>query len=119
MIAEIPRTGLCIGEVIPLSVTVENGSSQQIRVSVTLEKITTFCPRGNHDKRTLESVVLLTSGLMQARNSSVWRPENELRVPSGFEPISSLCDIIAVEYILLVTAVIPWAINPSIRILSR
>ena len=33
--------------------------------------------------------LLLISGPMQARNSSIWCPENELRVPVGFEPTLS------------------------------
>ena len=112
--AESPRRGYCIGEAIPLNVTVENGSSRQIQVSVMLRKITTFRVR-RHVNSKFKSLISLTSGPIQARNTSVWCLANDLRAPNT-EPTLTSCDILSVNYVLLVTAMVPLARDSSIII---
>ena len=113
--AEVPRSGFCIGEVVPLSVTVENGSSRDIRVSVKLNEIVIRRMRDRtnrlHHKVTTRSVVSLRSGLIQANTSSVWSPGETLTISQTATPTLLSCDIFVVKYTLLVTAVVPWSIN--------
>ena len=110
--AEGPRKGYCIGEAIPLTVTVNNASSRRIQASVKLQQLITYRAQGRvgYDRT---SVLHLSSGPMRER-STVWLPE--IIVPLETVPTLASCDIITVEYILVVKAVIPSAINTSIKI---
>ena len=112
--AESPRRGYCIGEAIPLTVIVENASTKQIKASVKLQQLVTY--RAQADVRyDRTSVLQLVSGPMREKHN-VWCPENELIVPLQTVPTVTSCDIITVDYVLVVEAVIPSARNASIKI---
>ena len=107
--AECPRSGYCVGEAIPVSITVENGGTQQIQVSVELwKKVRAY---GHYDRDCLFRYPIRSP--VAAGRSRIFRLEN--RIPPTIPTLAS-CDIIAVKYILVVAAVIPWEGNPSIKI---
>ena len=110
----VPRTGFCINrDRIPLSVVVENGCGRSITVRAEISKLVTFFASGN---RTFsrKTVALVGSEIIPPHSTEVWNPEN-LLVPM-IDPTLLSSKIIKVEYTLKVSAVIPYAINPSIKI---
>ena len=109
--AESPHRGYCIGEAIPLNITVENGSSEQIEISVELRKIVTTRYRRDES----DCILSLPRLPVSAGRSGIFRLKDHLRVPLTVPTITS-CDIIAVKYVLAVTAVIPWARNSIVEI---
>ena len=115
--AEIPRTGFCIGEVIPLNVHLENGSSRQIRLSVTFQQRVVYRAQGRH-RYGSDQVLRLLSGPMQPRTPTLWSPGDELIIPL-IEPTLTSCDIINIGYFLKVSAHIPGAIRSSVDIPIR
>ena len=112
--AETPRTGYCIGEVIPLNITAENGSSQQIKISAILTQKISYHARGTRcGNRFL--VIGASSNPIQGRSSISWSPGHELKVPQTALSLAS-SGIINVQYVLMVTAVIPRSRNSSAMI---
>ena len=114
--AEIPRSGYCIGEVIPLNCMVENSSSQQTNVSAKLQQIVTYIVRDRardqvYTKKSSLSVLSALSEPIRARTSSVWSPGEEFKISTATAPTLLSCDILTVVYVLIVTVVIPWSIN--------
>ena len=111
--AEIPRRGYCIGEIIPLTVTVDNASTKQIRVAVYLQQVLTY--RAEARKCFSHREILhLTSETMH-RRIFLWRPGSRLRVPQTV-PTNTSCSIVTVEYVLVVETLIPSANKRSIEI---
>ena len=110
--AESPHRGYCIGEAIPLNVTVENGSSKQIEILVELWKIVTTRYHRYGDRNRILSHPRLP---VSARRSGIFHFKDRLRVPPTVPTMTS-CDIITAKYVLVVTAVIPWATNSKVKI---
>ena len=107
--AEVPRSGYCIGEVIPLNIAVENGSRRQVKVSVILTQTITYHAKGarcdNHFV-----VIGVASEPMPGRSWTTWSPGDELRLPQTALSLTS-SDVINIQYVLMVTAVISWSRN--------
>ena len=126
MTAEIPRHGYCTGEVIPVTINVNNRSSREIRTSIVLEQMVrdTFGQGFIRNISTTQGcyiregyvVLKLVSGPMQPRNLSTWNPGDKLKIPPTIVPSLLSCDMIKVSYILVLSVVIPWAANSSVRI---
>ena len=112
--AEIPRTGFCIGEVIPLNVHLENGSNRQIQLSATVYQRVVYRAEGSYTYGGYQ-VIRLLSGPMQPRTPSQWSPGDKLIIPL-LEPTLTSCDIIDVAYHLKVSAQIPGAIRSLVDI---
>ncbi|KAL5486865.1 hypothetical protein EMCRGX_G019401 [Ephydatia muelleri] len=110
----VPRTGFCIGEGIPLTASLDNGSGRIITLRATVSKVVTFHAQG----RTRTSSQLLNSFQsppVQGHTTFQWTPTEQLAIPSAIPTIAN-CGIIRLQYVLLIEAVIPWAINASINI---
>ena len=111
---ELPRTGFCInGGRIPLSVMIENGSGRSITMRAEISKLITFYARG-HQRFNRSTIALVGSQPILPRSTETWNPENFI-VPM-VEPTLSTSRIINVEYTLKVWAIVPYAIDPSIKI---
>ena len=114
MTAETPRSGYCIGEVIPVTINIENGSSRVIQASVALQQRVVYTAQG-HRRYGGYVAIKLVSGPMQPRSPSIWSPGDGLKIPPTTIPSLSSCDIINVSYNLVVSVVIPRAVNSSVR----
>ena len=111
----IPRTGYCVGlDSIPMEISVENGSSQQVRqIIVSIHKLVNYTAQGNCriDRRTLATIA---SEPIRAHNTIIWQP-SPLAIPDTPATLTN-CGILQVTYYLQIKATISWAINPSIKI---
>ena len=111
----IPRTGYCVQQDgIPVEVSVENGSSREVRqIVASIHKLVHYTAGGHHRYDRLD-VATIASEPVPAHNTTVWQPP-PLAVPNT--PATSInCDILQVNYFLRVKAAISWAINPTIDI---
>ena len=111
----IPRTGYCvIQDSIPMEVSVENGSSREVRqIVASIHKLVDYTAQGHHRHDSLD-VATIASEPVPAHNTTIWKPP-PLAVPDT--PATSInCGILQVNYFLRVKAAISWAINPTIDI---
>ena len=111
---ELPRRGFCYGEIIPLKVTLENGSSRQLRLRVQLLQVIGYTAEGHH-RRSQKVVASIASGQLERRTTSTWNPE-ELLVPGNIQSTLRSCGIISIEYFLKVSAIVPWGLNLTTNI---
>ena len=111
-VAKLPRTGFCVtnGDVIPLTVDVENNCTRNIQMRARIMKCVSMFVRGN-ENRSKEVMAEITSEPIQPRSSYVWNPTNWI-VPA-LMPTLLGSRIIHADYVLEVAAVIPYAINLS------
>ena len=114
MTTNIPRKGFCIGEGIPLSVSLENGSGRTMHLRATINKTETYRAEGQTRTNT-KQISTLRSEQIEGRTTFEWKPTQQLAILSAIPSIAN-CDIITVEYHLLVEAEIPWAINAATNI---
>ena len=115
IIARIPRTGYCIHQdSIPVEVSMENGSSREIRqVVASIHKLVDYTAEYHYRQDRLD-VATIASEPVPAHNTTVWKPP-PLAVPDT--PTTSInCGILQVNYFLRVKAAISWAINPTVDI---
>ena len=113
---ELPRHGFCNGDIIPLKVMLENGSSRQLRLRVQLLQVIGYTAEGHHS-RSQKVVASIASGQLEPKTTSTWNPE-ELVVPAAGHIVPTLrsCRIIHVNYVLKVSAVIPWGVDLTVDI---
>ena len=113
--ARTPRTGYCIlQDSIPVEVSVENGSSREVRqIVASIHKMVHYTAQGHHRYDSLD-VATIASEPVPAHNTTVWQPP-PLVVPAT-SATSINCGILQVNYFLRVKAAISWAINPTIDI---
>ena len=111
-VAKLPHTGFCVTnhDVIPLVVDAENNSTRAIQMRARIKKKISLLFRGHRDV-TWEIMAEITSEPIQPRSSYVWNRADWI-VPA-LTPTLLRSRIINVEYILEVTAVIPYAFNLS------
>ena len=113
--ASLNRTGFCIGLNLPLTVSVLNGSSRQIRMRASIKRHCTFHAQGHTRKQLVNPrIVTIVSPNIAAHSQYTWNVE-DLIVPM-VETSFKESRIIKMQYILKVTAVIPWALNSSVKI---
>ena len=114
---ELNRHGFCHGDIIPFRATLENGSSRQLRLRAQLFQVVVYTAQ--HNQRRTEKVVFsITSDQLpvQPRTTSTWNPE-EFVVPNHIEPTTlGSCGIISIEYVLKVSAIVPWGLNLTVDI---
>ena len=122
----LPRRGFCIGETIPLTASLDNGSERVITLRATVTQTVTFHAHGHthghthgygHRSTRTSSHRLnsFQSPPVQGRTTFQWTPAEQLAIPSAIPTIAN-CGIISLQYTLLVEAVIPWGINAAINI---
>ena len=111
-VAKLPRTGFCVtnGDVIPLTVDVENSSTRVIQMRARIMKRVSMFVRDNEDISS-EIMAEITSEPIQPQSSYVWNPTNWI-VPA-LTPTLLGSRIIHADYVLEVAAVIPNAIDLS------
>ena len=109
-VAKLPRTGYCVTnrDVIPLTVDVQNNSSRVIQMKATIIKRVSLFVR-DYENASRENVAEITSEPIQPNALYTWNPTNWI-VPA-LPPTLFGCRIIHVDYILVVSAVIPKALN--------
>ena len=110
---QLPSTSFIIGEEIPVSWYVENGSGRRVTLRCSLlEKITYF----TQGERLCDINILLSqSDLYAIPPHSVGDTTVHVPIPS-YNPIVTRSNIIQSELLLVATVVIPWAINSLIVI---
>ena len=116
MTARIPRTGFCIGhDSIPVEVTVENGTNQQVRsLRISLIKkviYTANLGKQRSDTNTLQIVSIRVA--VAPNETTVLRPD-PIPIPSDAFTTQNRCSILTVNYFVVVTASLPNAISPHI-----
>ena len=109
----LSRTGFCIGHNLPLTVTVVNGSSRRVKIRAAIKRYCRYYAQGKsrHDKRRLAAVITHDIAPHSQQDTII----EDLIVPM-VEPSFSESQIIEMQYFLKVTAVIPWALNSSVKI---
>ena len=113
--ATVPRTGFCIlQDAIPVEVSVENGSSRDVRqIVASITKHGHYTAQGHHHYDNV-TVVSVASEPVVGHSSTVWRPP-PIAVPNT-PPTLLNCNILQVTYYLTITGSISGAINPVINI---
>ena len=109
-VAKLPRTGFCVtnGDVIPLTVDVQNNCTRVIQMRARIFRRVTMIVRG-HENSSRTDMAEISSQPIQAGASYVWNPTNWI-VPE-LSPTLHGCRLLRVEYVLEVCAVIPNAVN--------
>ena len=105
MSVNVTRTGLCKGEDIPLSVSLENSSRQKITITATLQQKITYTANRNRRQYDKATVVRVVSHRFAPQTSAVW-PTN-LCVPVD-EATSQNYDPIHIGYRIKVVASVAW-----------
>ena len=112
--ADLTRTGFSIGSNVPITVNVVNESSRQIKMRASIKKLVIFSAEGEtmHERSKLASVL---SDHIAPHSQHSWNVDN-LVVPTTAEPSFEGSAIIKMQYVVKVTALIPWAKNSSVSI---
>ena len=109
----VPKTGYCIGETLPVHVSIENGSSKQITMTATLCQRVVYTARGRH-RQSKKALVRIRSDEIAPHITHEWDPA--LQIPETEVLDEQSCSIIQLSYYLKVTAIIPWGFNLSAKI---
>jgi hypothetical protein len=114
----LSRTGFCIGQSLPLTVNVVNGSSRRIKMRATIRRYTHYHVQGHtrHDKRSLTAVITHDIAPHSRSEQTGITIEVQNLVVPRVEPSFTESEIIKMQYFLKVTAVIPWARNFSVKV---
>ena len=106
-------TGFCISHNLPLTVSVMNGSTRHIKIRATIQRHCYYYAQGHtrYDRRILAAVSIHNVAPCSERTMVI----EDLIVPV-VEPSFSESQIMKMQYVLKVTAVIPWARNSSVKI---
>ena len=108
MIVDLLRTGYCVGDSIPLTVTVDNGTGREVKVRVEVHQTVIYHAQGRRNYGGRGRVANAVSEPMKPKNTSTCHPS--ITIPP-IEPTMTSCGIITIAYSLVVTTVIPRAIN--------
>ena len=115
--ATVPRTGYCVGcDSIPLEVTIENGSSRNVRklVAAIVKDVTYRSNGGQTATRSKTIASIATCESIGQHSTVVWRPE-AFEVPYT-ETTSEKCAILKVTYYLKVSGVIAFDFDATVQI---
>ena len=109
----VPKTGYCIGETLPVQVSIENGSSNRITMTVTLYQRLVY--KAQHCYRECKkTLVHVVSDRIAPHVTHEWVPT--LKFPATEVLDERSCSIIQMSYYLNVTALILWGSNLSTKI---
>lgn len=111
--ADVTRTGFSVGSNVPVTVNVVNGSSRRIKMRASIKKVVLYYA-GGHTRQERQKLAFVLSADIAPHSQHSWSVA-DLVVPST-EPSFEGSEIIKMQYILKVTAVIPWAKNSSVSI---
>lgn len=109
----VPKTGCCIGETLPVHVSIVNGANRSIALSAVLSQTVMYRAQGGcrSKGKTLASIV---SDKIAPKTTREWDPTVQIPMTEVISGCS--CSIIQESYLLTITAVIPWASNLSTAI---
>ena len=111
----MPRRGFNIGECIPITTSLDNGSRRVITLRATIVQTVTYRAR----ERTLinpQEVYSLLSPQVPGRTTYQWTQAEQIAITELALPTINNCDIINLQYCLKIEAIIPWATNAVINI---
>ena len=111
---ELPRSGYCLEEKIPLKVILQNTSRQHLKLRASLIQDVVYTAQGYHQYSQVE-VTSVTSDRLQPRSTSTWNPEKFI-VPAQIETTLRSCGIISIEYVVRITVVVQWGLNFSVDV---
>lgn len=106
----VPKTGFCIGETFTLNVSLENGSRRQITLIASIVQNVRYYAQG-HSRGGGKTLNSIGSDAIEARATRNWDPTIEIPLTEIIHENS--CRNIKVDYLLLVTARIPNALDLS------
>lgn len=113
--SQLPCDGFNVGEEIPVQVEVENGSGRQIKMRARLLEKFTYITSRKQIAREKTSVVQEQSQPLDSHALSSWTTSNFV-VPQVGRPAITTANIVKSQFVVRVSAVIPWALNSSIDI---
>ena len=111
----MPRRGFNIGECIPITTSLDNGSRRVITLRATIVQTVTYRVR----ERTIidpQAVYSLLSPQVPGRTTYHWTPAEQIVITEAALPTINNCGIINLQYSLKIEAIIPWATNAVINI---
>ena len=111
--ADLTRTGFSVGSNIPINVNVVNESSYRIKMRASIKKLIIFSAAGQTRQQQSKLSSVLSDHIAPHSQHS-WNVDN-LIVPTT-EPSFERSRILKIQYIVKVTALIPWAKNSSVSI---
>ena len=103
----LPHTGFCVGEKLPLTVSVKNNTSRQIKLRATVLRMTKYLLE-THPVYEREKLAVVISPEIAPHSPYAWTVDN-LTVPLEVVPSFEGSKIIQMRCLLKMTAVIPWA----------
>ncbi len=114
--AQVERSGFCVGDSIPVTVEIENGSGRRLTVSVNLYQNIVFYAQG----RTCVTSKLLagiSGDAIPAHTTRTWNPGDSLKIPQTNPSLSPpSCSIIRITYVLKVSTIVPGSISVNATI---
>ncbi len=111
----VPRAGFSPGEMIPISVHVDNQSSRQICVASALQRKDTFTASQGKQRVVTNPAARTTSSPIMPGVSTSYNDEN-LYIPTEAPTTMRNCSCIRVEYELAIKVLIPWSFNMVLKI---
>lgn len=94
LMVEVPRTGFTVGEGIPLSISLENGTSRSLTIGASLVKNVSLKAQG---QVLSQKVVYVWSDPYRAGSSVTWNPQMPI-VPDGHATIETPGRMITLSY---------------------
>ena len=105
VIVSLARTGFCIGEDIPLNISLENGTRCDIFITASLRQKITYTAKRKKRQFDKATVVRVTSHRFSGRTSTIW-PTN-LSIPLE-EAMSQDYELVNISYRVKVVAHAAW-----------
>lgn len=102
----VPKTGYCVGEDIPLRVSLVNGRSRSVYLTAAIEEQIVCTSQGDSpvSNQSQETIVNVKSDAMASKSTHEWNPT--IKVPVFGIEDTHTCQIIRLSYLLVVTAVV-------------
>ena len=100
MTVTIPKSGYCIGEIVPLQVNLVNGSNQEVRIAAVIEERIDFIVKDRRIKYNDHRVVRPSawSDLITPQANLTWSPQDALIIHQSTPP--TLNAIIIIRYFM-------------------
>jgi len=101
----LPKQGYCIGETLPLHVTIENGSSRRVTLEASLDQSVVYTAAGGRQTSGKVLFRIRSDGLAPHMTSN-WDPAPKIPATAAIDERS--CANIRMSYSLKITAYISW-----------
>ena len=115
MMCNMPCTGFSPGDTIPISVHIENLTTKNIRVRAVLQRQEVYTSYSGRTNRPIIQCSVTTSPQIRAGEITSFEGRSLQIHPEVSETLRS-CSCISVEYAVVVTAIVPLALNVSMMI---